>query len=182
MHNECTNDIVSARVSAPMIHSVIIPFRESAEDPNRDGSDDQGTTDGLQEDGILDLAEGWLLDPYLTIKDFADDVALLVLGDPWLIFVGICTTEAIDRRFGHIHRLSRNVVRLSEELPWSQMTMVHPVQDHTHALPGADQRGDSNHEADGGKNPPATTSVAESDEDSSDDAANDSANAKTTSE
>ncbi len=53
------------------IDLVVISFRQSTEDPNADGSDDERATDGLEEDRILDLAKCWLLDPHLTIEDLA---------------------------------------------------------------------------------------------------------------
>lgn len=78
---------------------VVVSFRQSTEDPYGDGSDDERTADGLEEDGVLDLAKSWLLDPHLTIEDLADEVTLFVFGDPRLIFIAVGTSECIERSF-----------------------------------------------------------------------------------
>jgi len=64
-------------------------MRYSAEDADDDEGHDCGAKDRLQEDGILDLAQGRLLDPDFSVKDLADDVALFVFGDPWLVLVAV---------------------------------------------------------------------------------------------
>ena len=64
-------------------------MRHSTEDTNYDEGDDCCTEYRLQEDGILDLAQRRLLDPYLPIENLADDVALLILCNPRLILVAI---------------------------------------------------------------------------------------------
>ena len=166
----------------PTTPSVIIAFWESAKDPHRDGSDDQCTAQGLEKDGVLDLAESRLLDPDLAIEDFADEVPLLVFGNPRFVFVGIGAAKCVGRLLAHIHGLGRSIISFSEKLPWSKVAMVHAMQDNAHTLPSSDKRRDTDHEADGGKDPPAATGVAESDEDSGDDAAYNSGGAQTSGE
>ena len=62
-----------------------IASRDGAEDTNGNTADNERTKDGLDEDSVLDLAKSRLLDPDFAIEDLADNVPLLVLGDPWLI-------------------------------------------------------------------------------------------------
>lgn len=67
----------------------VVALWESAEDTDDDGRYDECAKNGLQEDGVLNLAEGRLLDPDFAVKDLASNVALLILGYPWLILVAI---------------------------------------------------------------------------------------------
>lgn len=85
------------------MHLKVVAFRESAENANRDGSDDQRTSKSLQEDGVLDLPESRLLDPDLAIEDLADDVAFLVFGDPGFVFVAVGAAKSVKRTFAHVH-------------------------------------------------------------------------------
>lgn len=62
-----------------------VASRNGAEDADCNTAEDERTKDRLDEDSILDLAESGLLNPDLAVEDLADDVALLVFGDPWLI-------------------------------------------------------------------------------------------------
>ncbi len=78
------------------IDLVVISFRQSTEDPDADGSDDDRATHGLEEDRVLDLAKSWLLDPHLTIEDLAYEIAFFVLDDPRLIFIAVGTSECIE--------------------------------------------------------------------------------------
>lgn len=52
----------------------------------------------------------------------------------------------------------------------------------THALPSGNERGNTNHEANGRKDSPASTSVTESDEYGTDDTTKNAGNSKTTGE
>lgn len=58
--------------------------------------------------------------------------------------------------------------------------MVHAVEDNTHALPGSNERGDADDEANQRKNPPGTTSTAESEDDGDNETGNDTTDAQTT--
>lgn len=64
-------------------------MRDSAEYGGQNTRSDESTDQRLNEDGVLNLSKGWLLNPDLTIKDFTDDIALLVLGDPRFILVAV---------------------------------------------------------------------------------------------
>lgn len=66
-----------------------VAFGNCAKDANSHARDYEGAENGLDEDGILDLAKSRLLNPDLAIKDLADKVALLVTRHPWLVFVRI---------------------------------------------------------------------------------------------
>lgn len=70
-------------------HLEVVSIRESAEDASDDDGQDKRAEDRLQKDGVLNLAEGWLLNPDFAIKDLADNIALLVFGDPWLVLVAV---------------------------------------------------------------------------------------------
>lgn len=52
----------------------------------------------------------------------------------------------------------------------------------THALPGSNERGNTNHETNGRKDSPASTSMTESDEYGTDDTTKNAGNTKTTGE
>lgn len=57
----------------------------SAKDADSNAADNERTKNGLDKDRVLDLAESGLLDPNFAVKHLADDIALLVLGDPGLV-------------------------------------------------------------------------------------------------
>jgi hypothetical protein len=67
-------------------------MRHCKKDSNDDSAGKDGANKRLDEYGVLNLAESGFFDPDLTVKDFADKVALLVLSNPWLILkaVGGC--------------------------------------------------------------------------------------------
>lgn len=99
--------IVEGHVTSPRVTGfnrslVEIPLRKRAKDPHRDGCENDGTDEGLNEDGILDLAQRRFLDPYFAVEYLADDVALLVLDDPRFIFVAVVTTHTLERVFLHL--------------------------------------------------------------------------------
>jgi hypothetical protein len=116
-------------------------MRYRAENADDDDGHDQSARNGLQEDSVLNLAQGRLLDPDLAVKDFADDVAPVVLGDPRFVFVAIAGGVRLETivRVGLEVKAGRLVIR-TEELPRTQVTVMHAVQDDTHALPGRNQR------------------------------------------
>ena len=62
------------------------------------------------------------------------------------------------------------------------MTVVHAVQDHTHALPGSDQGGDANEESDQRHDTPSAAGAANSEDDGSEQSSHDTTDTKTTSE
>lgn len=72
-----------------MIRSIKVSMRNSTEYTDDDKRNYSRTENRLQEDCILNLAQGWLLDPDLTIENLADEVALFVFGDPWLVLIAI---------------------------------------------------------------------------------------------
>lgn len=67
------------------------------------------------------------MDPDFAIKNFTDEVAFLVFGDPGFVFVAIGAAESVERTFAHIH--GGFVVVLGEKLPWAEMAMMHAVED-----------------------------------------------------
>lgn len=158
-------------------------MRDSAENANDDNGHDECSPDSLEEDGILDLAEGRLLNPNLAIEDLADDVALVVLGDPRLVLVAVgggVRLEAVERI--RLEVKAGGLIIGSEELPRTQMTMMHAVQDDAHSLPGGNQGGDADEEADDGEDTPGTARTAEGEEDGSNEATDDAGNTKTAGE
>ena len=61
-------------------------FGDGAEDADSDCRYEECAEDGLEEDGVLNLAKSRLLDPHLAVEDLADNVAPLVFRHPWLVF------------------------------------------------------------------------------------------------
>ena len=88
-------------------------FRNRHEDANSDGRNDDGATDRLEKDSILDLAQSRFLDPHLTVEYLADDVSLLVFDDPWLILVAVGGAETVERSFLHLVA-GRSIIVLGE--------------------------------------------------------------------
>ena len=76
-------------MNARVGRSVEVTVRDSAEYGGQNTRSDKGTNQRLNENGVLDLSKCWLLDPDLTIKDFTNDVALLILGDPRFVLVAV---------------------------------------------------------------------------------------------
>ena len=72
-----------------------ISFRYCNEETHRDGGDDKRTSKGLDEDGILNLAESWFLDPNLTIENLTDHVSFLILSNPWFVFVAVTSAHRV---------------------------------------------------------------------------------------
>lgn len=174
----CMSD--STQRYAEHMHLIVVAFGKCTKYSHGNRSDDQCTSKGLHEDGVLDLTKSGLLDPDFAIKNFTDDVAFLVFGDPGLVFVTVGAAESVERAFAHIQR--GFIVVLGEKFPWAEMAMVHAVEDDTHALPGSNECCNTNHEANGRKNSPASTCVTESDENGANDTTKDAGNAKTTGE
>lgn len=134
--------MVTKEDTEDLIISVEVAVRHSAEDPDNDERDDSGTEDRLNENGVLDLTQGRLLDPDLSVEDLADYIALLVLSDPWLILVTVAGSmgcETVERVALQIDACSRLVIG-SEQFPRTEMAMMHTVQDDAHSLPSRDQR------------------------------------------
>ena len=101
---------------AEHMHLIVVPFWECTKDSYGDGSDDQCTSQSLYEDGVLDLPKSRLLDPDFAIKDFTDDVAFLIFGDPRFVFVAVGAAESVEGTSAHVHGVF--VVVFGEELPW----------------------------------------------------------------
>lgn len=150
----------------------IIPLVKTAvwygtEDTNNDERKNEGTENGLQENGVLDLAKGGLLDPDFAIKHLADEIALLVLGNPRLILVtvaGVLSSKSLHRVGFEVEAFGF-VVR-GEQFPGSQMSVMHAVKNNAHSLPGSDESRNTDEETDEGEDAPGSTGAAESDEDS----------------
>ena len=177
---------------------VVVAFWKGAENSHGDDSDDQRTSQGLHKDGVLDLPKSRLLDPDFAVKDFTDEVAFLVLGDPGFVFVAVGAAKGVEGAFAHVH--GGLVVVFDEKFPWAEMAMVHSVEHledisngglawlnkfkeetyDTHALPGSDECCDTNHESNGREYPPASTSVTEGDENGTDDTTQDAGNSEAT--
>lgn len=127
-------------------------MRNSTEDTDDDEGNNGRAENCLQEDSVLNLAQSWLLDPDLAIEDLADDVPLLVLSDPRLVLVAIARCmrrETVIRVVLDVNASFWFVIGY-EQLPGTQMTMVHAVENDAHSLPGSDQCGYSDHETDEG--------------------------------
>ena len=82
--------------------SVVVAFWKSDEDGHAHGRDDNRTSNCLYENGVLDLAKSWLLNPDLTIEYLPKDVAFLVLGDPRFIFITVIAAKAVEGAFLHL--------------------------------------------------------------------------------
>lgn len=68
---------------------VEIAMWNGAEDTSEDGGDDECSEKRLDENSVLDLTKSRFIDPDLAVEDFAEDIALLVLRDPGLVFVAV---------------------------------------------------------------------------------------------
>lgn len=84
----------------------------------------------LDKDGVLNLAQSWLLNPDFTVKDLANEISLLVLFNPGFIFETVAGRggERIDaeRSFGvvvHGRFLHIRIV-ISEEFIRANMLVV----------------------------------------------------------
>jgi len=73
----------------PMRRLEEVAFRKGTEYADDEDRESQGTENSLQEDGVLNLAKGGLLDPDLAIEDLADKVPFLILGNPWLVLIAV---------------------------------------------------------------------------------------------
>ena len=109
---------------------VVTSLRECDEDTDGNSSDYKRTEDGLKKDGVLDLPQSRFLDPHFPIQDFAENVAFLVLGNPWFVFIAVAATESVEGTLAEFEAGGRVVV-LRKELPRSEMTMVHAMEDLT---------------------------------------------------
>jgi hypothetical protein len=77
-------------------HLELVSLRNCTEDANYNGCDDDRYDDGLQEDGVLDLAKSGLLNPHLAVEHLPDNIALVVFGNPWFIFVAVMGAKAVE--------------------------------------------------------------------------------------
>lgn len=92
---------------------IVLPFGKSTENADGDCSDDDRPSEGLEKDGVLNLAKSWLLDPHFTVEDLAEDVTLLVLGNPGFVLIAIGTAHRVERAFAHVE-VRRIVVLFSK--------------------------------------------------------------------
>ena len=70
------------------------------------------------------------------------------------------------------------VGRIGKQLPGTQVTVVHAVEDNAHSLPGGDESSNANEPADEWKNAPAAAGRGECDDDVGDEAGSDSEDTK----
>jgi hypothetical protein len=145
------------KVAAVPASSEKVASRHSNEDSCKDGGKHKGTQHALNEDGVLDLSQRGLLDPDLPVEDLADDIALLVLDDPRLLLVAVRRAEAVK---GALAQLLEVVLR-QEQLPGPNVTVVQSVKYNAHALVAGDQRGNTDHEGDGGQSAVAASGAGE---------------------
>lgn len=106
---------------------IIVSFRDGDKDAHGDGGNDDGAADGLEEDGILNLPQSWVLDPHFPIEDLPDEVALLVLCHPGLVLVAVARAKTVERTLLHLI-VGGSVVVFGEQLPGPQMSMMHAVE------------------------------------------------------
>ncbi|KAI6775438.1 hypothetical protein HG530_002196 [Fusarium avenaceum] len=113
-----------------------------------------------------------------AVKHLADDVALLVLDNPWLILVAVFGAEGFKTSLGCVV----HVLAVHEQLPRPYVAVVHSVQDNAHALVGCDERADTKNKSDGCQGPVSSSSAAQSDDQGNDDAGGNETNAQCASE
>ena len=114
-------------------------MRHGHKNSRENGPAEQSSEDRLQEDCILNLSKGRLLDPQLAIKDFTYNIASLVLGNPWLVFVAVCGVARVkggQRLLGT--ELDAVVLIVAKHFPWAEVTMMHTVKDDAHPLDRGD--------------------------------------------
>lgn len=128
-----------------------------AEDADNDDRDDERSEKRLHEYRVLDLAQSRFLDPNFTIKHLSNNVAFVVLGNPRLVLIAVGRVAGETFLGEPFSTLTVDgVVLVGKQLPWSEMAMVHSMEDlrlsmnwtarfpgnqtyHTHALPGSDK-------------------------------------------
>ena len=146
---------------------IVVSFPTLEEPPSGDCHEDgcehtsaeQGDQHGLDEDGVLNLAEGGLLDPDLAVENLTHHVALLILDDPGLVLVAIGGPKGLETALFQAGLLVF-AVALDEELPRAHVAVVHPVEHDAHALVGRDEGRDADHPADGRQCAPTAAYVA----------------------
>ena len=67
------------------------------------------------------------MDPDFTIEDFSDEVALFVLGNPWLVFVAALGPKAVKGTSLQVI-VGCILFLVLKQLPWAKMTMVKAVE------------------------------------------------------
>ena len=77
-------------------------MRQRHKDTDTHAGDEKSAKQSLDEDGILNLSEGRLLDPNLTVEHLADEIPFLVPGNPRLILIAVARSETVEGAFGHI--------------------------------------------------------------------------------
>ncbi len=77
-------------------HSELIKCRQCDKDGNHGGRAKYGNEHGLQEDGVMNLPQCWLLDPDFTVKYLSHEVSLVVLCNPGLGLVPVLASEAVE--------------------------------------------------------------------------------------
>lgn len=76
-----------------------VALRNSNEDGSGDGSDGDGDEDCLDENCVLNGTKSRFLNPYFTIEDLADDISVIVFGDPRLILVAVVRAKTVEGSF-----------------------------------------------------------------------------------
>lgn len=69
-----------------------------------------------------------------------------------------------------------------EQLPWTEMAMVHAVENDTHSFPSGDERRDTDHEWNERHDSPTTSCTAQAQQNASNNPAEDASNAETAGE
>jgi len=72
-----------------------VAFRNSHKDSSENGTTDNAAENGLEENGILNLAKCRLLHPGLAIEDLPDDVAVLILCNPGFSLIAVVSVERV---------------------------------------------------------------------------------------
>lgn len=112
-------------ISHPLL--IVIPLRKRNENADGNGSGYKRTKNSLEEDCVLDLSQSRFLDPDLTIKDFTQDVAFLVFGDPGLVLIAGAAAESVEGSFAEFEFRGRIII-FCEQLPRTKMAMMHAVE------------------------------------------------------
>ena len=64
---------------------------------NKDSYDDTTSKKSqkkrLHKNRVLDLAQGWLFDPRLTVEDLSDEISLPVFLNPWFILEAVASVR-----------------------------------------------------------------------------------------
>lgn len=152
----------------------------SVGDSNKDGrqraAQQQRSKNGLDKDGVLDLAQSRLLDPHLTVKDLAYNITLLVLDNPRLILVAVVGAKRVEATLAEI--ILGLLLSMDKQLPGTHMAVMHAVQNDTHALVCGNKCADAEHKRNSRDGTVAASNTAKNHEDAGNKADEDQADTK----